>query len=117
MAERMYYLAGPMSGQPDHNFPAFDAAAKLLRSRKYLVTSPAELARELPGEPGSLNYEVYLRMAIQQLLYCTDIIMLPGWEQSRGARLEWEIADKLKFRMWLYSDGEMRRIPHGDSRA
>lgn len=108
-------MAGPMSGKADHNLPAFDAAAKLLRERGYLVTNPAEVAREFPGELGSLRYETYLRASVQRMLYCTDLILLPGWEDSRGARLEWEIADKLKFRMWLYYNGEMRRLPHGDT--
>ena len=37
------YIAGPMRGYPDHNFPAFRAAAAALRRAGYGVVNPAEL--------------------------------------------------------------------------
>ena len=41
-----WYLAGPMSGIPQSNFPAFDAAAKHLRDLGHDIVSPAELDDE-----------------------------------------------------------------------
>ena len=55
------YLAGPMSGKPQMNFPAFEKAAKSLRRRGHDVVSPAELdspeAQEaaLASKHGDLN--------------------------------------------------------------
>ena len=37
------YLSGPMSGWPDLNFPAFHAAAALLRGQGFEVVNPAEI--------------------------------------------------------------------------
>ena len=40
--ENSIYIAGPMSGKVDHNYPAFHAAAKFLREKGWTVFSPAE---------------------------------------------------------------------------
>ncbi|MGE5607641.1 MAG: DUF4406 domain-containing protein, partial [Bacillota bacterium] len=36
------YLSGPMSGLPEHNIPAFNAAAARLRRLGFCVVNPAE---------------------------------------------------------------------------
>ena len=40
---RRIYIAGPMTGIPEHNYPAFHAAVAKLRAEGYAVTSPADL--------------------------------------------------------------------------
>lgn len=84
------YLAGPMSGLPDDNYPAFHAAAGALRAIGQVVESPAENPK--PGVP---TWENYLRAALTQMLRCDSILLLPGWEESRGARLEKHVAEAL----------------------
>ena len=37
------YIAGPMTGRPDLNFPAFHAAATTLRDAGFDVVNPAEI--------------------------------------------------------------------------
>ena len=55
------YLAGPMTGLPQFNFPAFDNAEKDLQARGYDVVPPADLhdpvVREqaLASTDGALN--------------------------------------------------------------
>jgi hypothetical protein len=91
------YIAGPMTGLPEFNYPAFHAAAAELRAAGETVISPAELNG--PDTPDSYTaertYEWYLRQALTALLRCHQIAMLPGWERSRGARLEHLIACEL----------------------
>jgi hypothetical protein len=36
-----------------------------------------------------------MRMAIAQLVQCDEIHMLRGWKESKGAKLEHEIAQQL----------------------
>lgn len=39
---RRLYLAGPMTGLPDFNYPAFHAAAAAWRAAGWTVANPAE---------------------------------------------------------------------------
>lgn len=84
------YIAGPMSGLPDLNYPAFDLAAKQLRDLGYHVENPAE---NVPPRCGS--WAGYMRLALAQLVTCDEIHMLRGWKQSRGARIEHDLAREL----------------------
>ena len=43
------YLAGPMRGIANFNFPAFDFAAHKLRNQGFYVFSPAERDRSIYG--------------------------------------------------------------------
>lgn len=102
------YLAGPMRGYPQYNFPAFTAAAKQLRDRGYFVFSPHEKDIELHGEAafnGSVdrqgevasNAGFSLRAAfkLDADFICDEadgVALLAGWETSRGARAESAIA-------------------------
>lgn len=103
------YLAGPISGMPDHNKPAFRRAAEQLRAAGYDVLSPIELGR-LPGDDFRDTAEdaneqlwgAYLRRDLLALLDAegvgrgvTAVAVLPGWEGSRGAALEVHVAREL----------------------
>jgi hypothetical protein len=100
------YVSGGMSGLPDFNFPAFHRAAVHLRSVGYAVVNPAEMDELHPGE--SMTWEQYLRRDIKALMDCSHIAMLPGWEKSRGARLEHMNATELGMTvMFLNDQGEV----------
>ena len=80
----MYYIAGPMSGIPDYNRPAFARAVAYLQRIGFKCVSPV-LPKELEGE---LSYATYIRLGVQKLDRCSHILLLPGWEASVGATLE-----------------------------
>lgn len=91
---RRIYIAGPMTGLPDFNYPAFNAEAARLRALGYHVENPAE-------NPGQQSWAAYMRVAIRQMLTCDTIALLPGWEQSKGARLELSIARRVGLKLAL----------------
>ena len=98
------YLAGPMSGYTEFNFPEFDWYAGVLRHDGYAVISPAELDRadgfDEKGCTGNeaLTVELRQRFArndITAILQADEVVMLPGWRHSTGATNEARIASWL----------------------
>lgn len=83
------YVAGPMTGYPELNYPAFHATAARLRGLGFDVVSPAEL------NPITEGYREAMRKDILALVDCDHILLLDGWEQSKGATLEHHIATVL----------------------
>ena len=87
------YVAGPMTGLPEFNFPAFHRAAVTLTDAGYVVENPA--GNTLP--PGThATWVGYMRLALGQVLTCDGIALLDGWESSRGANLERHLAFDLE---------------------
>jgi hypothetical protein len=85
------YIAGPMSGLPEFNRPAFTAAADKLRAAGVEVINPAEHF----GGDQSLPWSVYMREGIAAVLRADCVRVLPGWENSRGAKLEVAVAEAI----------------------
>lgn len=81
------YIAGPMTGIADLNYPAFNAEAARLRGLGHHVENPAE-----NPEPECGSWKGYMRMAIKQLIECDTVFLLPGYTMSKGAMLEVHIA-------------------------
>lgn len=81
------YVAGPMTGYPELNFPAFHAAAAALREAGHHVENPAEIN----ADPNAAWLDC-MRADIARLVTCDAVYMLPGWERSRGARIEQQLA-------------------------
>lgn len=110
------YLAGPMTGIPHFNFPAFLEAAASLRSEGHHVFSPAEHDIETHGESFHADNPegdtkkaesngFSLRGALKADLdwicdHAEGIYMLPGWENSKGARTEHSLAVTLGLKVF-----------------
>lgn len=89
------YLAGPMSGYPELNFPAFHAEAARLRGHGFHVINPAEINADPMAE-----WLDCMRADIKQLVDCAGIALLDGWERSRGACVEHTLARGLGLRVF-----------------
>src|SRR4051794_26666788 len=98
-----YYLSGPMTGYPECNFPAFETASAALRARGFDVLSAHEvLHRGEDGRSGQVPYLEMLKEDVRQLLTCDAIVLLPGWEASKGATFEHFVAAYLKMPAFLW---------------
>jgi hypothetical protein len=103
------YVAGPMRGIPEFNFPLFDRVAADLRTIGISIISPAEMDRANGfDEKGLTGHEVltdeqrqqFARNDINALLQVKAIVLLPGWENSTGAVNESKVASWLGLEAW-----------------
>lgn len=90
---RRLYIAGPMSGLPEFNYPAFNGMARFFRNEGYHVENPAE--NTLPPDFDGDKWQAYMRLSLRQLLTCDVVAALPGWEQSKRATIEVHLARSL----------------------
>lgn len=108
LRSRRVYVAGPMTSLPELNFPAFHRAAAELRARGAVVFNPAEL------NFGPLTeWTECMRACLRGLSHCDAIVMLPGWEASRGAKLEHHVATTLGLRVLLAANGLPSEVLEG----
>ena len=121
------YLAGPMRGLPEFNFPAFNAAAADLRSQGHEVFNPAErdvLAYGVDFSKGNATgseeeatktHGFNLREALgADMAYICQhaeaIALMPGWKNSKGAQAEYATAMALGLTIMILKEPPTRLI-------
>ncbi|MEN5159723.1 DUF4406 domain-containing protein [Achromobacter spanius] len=100
------YLAGPMTGHEDFNFPAFHAAAERLRGLGLEVVNPAD-----HGLVSGLGWADYMRWDLVKLAGCHSVYVLPRWEKSKGASLEVAIAQALGMPVFTVEGAPIAKTP------
>jgi len=92
------YIAGPMRGYAQFNFPAFDEASARGRALGHRIVSPAEMDREADfdekqtAEITPAMSRAFAKRDTAAILECDAIALLPGWERSTGAKAELALA-------------------------
>ena len=86
------YIAGPMTGYAQCNYPAFFDAAEKLERAGYEVVNPALISAGLEGT----HYVDHIREDLRAMLDCHAVATLEGWWESPGARNEVNVAGLLK---------------------
>lgn len=105
-----------MSGIPKFNFPVFDREAEALRQQGYEVWNPADKDRELYGpeigeseagdqkeaiERYGFDPRTTIRTDLNMIIDWADVVaLLSGWRNSKGARLEYDLAVYLGLEIW-----------------
>ncbi|MEG2368750.1 MAG: DUF4406 domain-containing protein [Raoultibacter sp.] len=83
------YIAGPVTGMPDNNLPAFQAAAKELEAAGYEAIVPHDSIH------ADAKWRDAMRIAIAQMMQADGVALLGGWVDSEGARIEYNIANQV----------------------
>lgn len=82
------YIAGPMTGLPDYNRPAFNKAQAQLEAAGYRVLNPAR-------QPDGLSYTEYMDRGYDDIRQSDGVALLDGWDESPGANAEVRFADRI----------------------
>jgi hypothetical protein len=82
------YIAGPMTGIPEMNFPAFNNTARQLLDAGYEVLNPTRHGRDIPG----WKWIDYLLPCLRDVDAADGVALLDGWARSRGAPVEIKLA-------------------------
>lgn len=99
------YLAGPMTGIPEYNYPEFARVAAAIRARGWEVLSPHE---EFGGDK-TRTRAAYMREDIRMLLECEGVVLLSDWIDSPGARLE--VANAQEFGLHFFDENLIPLLP------
>jgi len=114
MAPIKIYIAGPMTCYENYNYPAFFDMEEKLEKLKLVPINPAwssgrtleKALIDLDKNPDT-RWQDYIRKGIALLSNCDSICLLPGWQQSKGARLEFQIAQSLGLQAFVYKKGKL----------
>ena len=99
-----YYIAGKMTGEVDFGYPKFFVAAEILKTLGHESENPADndgpnvhIAVENAAryKAAGKTWGDYMRRDMPRIATCDGIVVLPGWQKSRGASLEVDIATRI----------------------
>lgn len=84
------YISGPITGTTDY-VERFQKAEEFLKEQSpdADVINPAKVSANLPE---STEYEDYMKLSLCLLEMCNCIYMMEGWDDSKGALLEFQYA-------------------------
>ena len=82
------YISGPITGVKNYK-RIFQGAKGALTAKGYDVVNPAELT-EVIGS--GFSYAEIMSIDLDLLRRCDALVQLPGWEESRGANIEYGYA-------------------------
>ena len=99
------YVSGPITGYSDKNKPAFDLLSTQLRNLGYEVVNPFDL--DFPGFNPEECWFKYLKRDLAKAIFCDAVCLLPGWEESKGAKLEVLVAQELNIPLFTLRNNKL----------
>lgn len=89
------YISGPVTGIPELNRPQFMLAQRMLLSSGCSVFNPSHIDGPIDPLKGDEMWQYYMHYCVQAIPSCHSMLMLPHWQNSKGAKEEHRIAKML----------------------
>ena len=101
------HISGPVTGQPDRNKDAFNAAERRLREMGHTVLNPMDIPREASYRDAMLiNCDWICRNA-------TAMVVLPGASASPGSKAEQTLALAIGLPIYIQRPEAFWRVDDG----
>lgn len=94
-ANETVYISGPATGIPEFNKPEFLLAEKMLLSQGCHVFNPTHIEWSIDPLTGDALWQYFMHFCVRAIPECDSLLMLPDWQNSRGAVWEHRIAEML----------------------
>lgn len=101
------YISGPITGTDDY-LERFNRAEEYLTEQGYTVINPAKVNSNLPPDT---SHENFMEMCYVMLDMADSIYMLPGWEKSKGACIEYGYAKAKGHAIW---ENDVPELPNAE---
>lgn len=101
------FLSGPMTGHENFNFDKFNFIENVLKQYGVDVVNPVHICKKYKKEHVLNDKAVFDKMVTEQQeaeKTCNAIMLLHGWQNSKGVKLELKTAANLDFKFFLDSD-------------
>lgn len=90
------YISGPVTGIPELNKPQFMEAQHFLQTIGFSVWNPQHIPEpEIPLDDPEEVWKWYMHFCVRAIPLCDSMLMLPNWQNSKGAVKEHRIAQML----------------------
>lgn len=99
----LIYVSGKYTGEVDTNIAAAREIAAALWQMGHAVICPHTNTAHFE-EYATINYEQFIAGDLTMIARCDALVMVPGWEGSRGARTEWAHATSLGIPIYVSPD-------------
>jgi hypothetical protein len=96
-----WYIAGPMTGYSEWNFPAFNKAADHLTKLGHTAVNPVDINPDT-----TTPWIECMKADLRALIDCDAIYMLSGWNKSKGATLEYVVATGLGLEVFYEDEND-----------
>lgn len=94
------YIAGKITGLPQEFVQKkFKEAQETLTKLGFIVYNPVNLVNDF-----STPWNIAMKICISTLIDCDAMVLLPCWQNSKGAKIERQLAEDLDILICNYSE-------------
>lgn len=102
------YIAGKVTGLPIHEVTMkFGAAQKQIEALGFIALNPLELVDDFKA-----TWQYAMKICICHLTTANAVLLLDNWEQSKGAKIEKQLADDLEIPVFNNTAGNLKLLKY-----